>query len=215
MGEGNADLHFLEAYRRVEIFLRDAYGGIGGEGVERYLEQMRKSGMPTARGSAYANLRDWRQLRNEFVHVRSGVCTEEDVAAMDEFYAKLLCAEDPMTEAAGHHSRETAQPAANIPPPVIQQPSAAVSPPSATAMGMPPYGMEACQTAPTAAAPPQAADGVSPYETNAQQKPSRPAVRRAVRPKSGRHTAWAVFFGFLAAMGGAMLLYALGYFLIH
>ncbi len=27
MGEGNADLHFLEAYRRVEIFLRDAYGG--------------------------------------------------------------------------------------------------------------------------------------------------------------------------------------------
>lgn len=49
MGEGNADLHFLEAYRRVEIFLRDAYGGIGGEGVERYLEQMRKSGMPTAR----------------------------------------------------------------------------------------------------------------------------------------------------------------------
>ena len=120
-----------------------------------------------------------------------------------------------MTGAAGHHSRETAQPAANIPPPVIQQPSAAVSPPSATAMGMPPYGMEACQTTPTAAAPPQAADGVSPYETNAQQKPSRPAVRRAVRPKSGRHTAWAVFFGFLAAMGGAMLLYALGYFLIH
>ena len=60
MGEGNADLHFLEAYRRVEIFLRDAYGGKGGEGVERYLEQMRKSGMPTARGSAYANLWDWR-----------------------------------------------------------------------------------------------------------------------------------------------------------
>lgn len=215
MGEGNADLHFLEAYRRVEIFLRDAYGGIGGEGVERYLEQMRKSGMPTARGSAYANLWHWRQLRNEFVHVRSGVCTEEDVAAMDEFYAKLLCAEDPMMGAAGHPSRETAQPAANIPPPVIQQPSAAVSPPSATAMGMPPYGVEACQTMPTAAAPPQAADGVSPYETSAQQKPSRPAVRRAVRPRSGRHTAWAVFFGFLAAMGGAMLLYALGYFLIH
>ena len=215
MGEGNADLHFLEAYRRVEIFLRDAYGGIGGEGVERYLEQMRKSGMPTARGSAYANLWHWRQLRNEFVHVRSGVCTEEDVAAMDEFYAKLLCAEDPMMVAAGHPSRETAQPAANIPPPVIQQPSAAVSPPSATAMGMPPYGMEACQTTPTAAAPPQAADSVSPYETSAQQKPSRPAVRRAVRPKSGRHTAWAVFFGFLAAMGGAMLLYALGYFLLH
>ena len=215
MGEGNADLHFLEAYRRVEIFLRGVYGGKGGDGVERYLEQMRTNGMPTARGSAYANLRDWRQLRNEFVHVRSGVCTEEDVAAMDEFYAKLLCAEDPMTGAAGHQSRETAQPAANIPPPVIQQPSAAVSPPSATAMGMPPYGMEACQTTPTAAAPPQAADGVSPYETSAQQKPSRPAVRRAVRPKSGRHTAWAVFFGFLAAMGGAMLLYALGYFLIH
>lgn len=215
MGEGNADLHFLEAYRRVEIFLRDAYGGIGGEGVERHLEQMRKSGMPTARGSAYANLKYWRQLRNEFVHVRSGVCTEEDVAAMDEFYAKLLCAEDPMMVAAGHPSRETAQPAANIPPPVIQQPSAAVSPPSATAMGMPPYGMEACQTTPTAAAPPQAADSVSPYETSAQQKPSRPAVRRAVRPRSGRHTAWAVFFGFLAAMGGAMLLYALGYFLLH
>lgn len=215
MGEGNADLHFLEAYRRVEIFLRDAYGGRGGEGVERYLEQMRKSGMPMAQGSVYANLWDWRQLRNEFVHVRSGVCTEEDVAAMDEFYAKLLCAEDPITVAAGHPSRETAQPATNIPPPVIQQPSAAVSPPSATAMGMPPYGMEACQTTPTAAAPPQAADGVSPYETSAQQKPSRPAVRRAVRPKSGRHTAWAVFFGFLAAMGGAMLLYALGYFLLH
>lgn len=168
MGEGNADLHFLEAYRRVEIFLRGVYGGKGGDGVERYLEQMRTKGMPTARGSAYANLRYWRQLRNEFVHVRSGVCTEEDVAAMDEFYAKLLCAEDPMTGAAGHHSRETAQPAANIPPPVIQQPSAA--------------------------APPQAADGVSPCETSAQQKPSRPAVRRAVRPKSGRHTAWAVFF---------------------
>lgn len=32
MGEGNADLHFLEAYRRVEIFLRGVYGGKGGDG---------------------------------------------------------------------------------------------------------------------------------------------------------------------------------------
>ena len=215
MGEGNADLRFLEAYRSVEIFLRGMYGGTGGEGVERYLEQMRTNGMPTARGSAYANLKHWRHLRNEFVHVRSGVCTEKDVAAVEEFHARLLCAEDPLAEAAGHHSRETVQPAANIAPPVMQQPSAAVPPPSATVMDMPPYAMEAYKTTPIAAAFPQAADGVPSRETGARQKPSCPAVRREKRQGAGRYAGWALVFGILAALGGATLLYALGYFLRH
>lgn len=212
MGKGNADLRFLEAYRCVEIFLRGVYGGTGGEGVEKYLERQRTSGMPTARGSAYANLKHWRHLRNEFVHERSGVCTEEDVAAMDEFYAQLLCAEDSLKEAA-EYTLQMAQRAAKNPSPVLRQPSTAAPLPSATAMGMSPDGMEVCQTPPIAAAPPQAAGGVSSRETGAQQKSPRPAARPEKRQGAGQYAAWVLVFRLLAALGGALLLYAVGYFL--
>ena len=212
MGEGNVDGRFFEAYRCVEIFLRDAYGGKGGDGVKRYLRQMRTSGMPTARGSAYARLKHWRYLRDEYAHERSGVCTEEDVAALEDFYIQLLRVEDPLTQAAGH-TPKMAQRTANIPPPVLQQPSTAAPLPSATAMGMSPDGMEVCQTTPSAAAPPQAAGGVSSRETGAQSKSPRPMVRPEKRQGAGKYAAWPLLFGLLAALGGALLLYAVGYFL--
>ncbi len=206
MGEGNADLRFLEAYRRVEIFLRAVYGGKGGEGVERYLEQLRTSDMPTARGSAYESLRHWRHLRNEFVHERSGICTEEDVAAMDEFYAQLLCAEDPLTGAAGL-TLQMAQRAAKNPPPVMRQPT-----PSAAVTGAPPHGEEAYQTTPSAAAPLQT-DGIPPYETGAQSRSPHSMARREKRQGTWQYAAWVLVFRLLAALGGALLLYAVGYFL--
>ena len=206
MGEDNADYRFLKAYTRVEAFLRDAYGETSGEGVAQYLEQLRTSGMPTARGSAYANLKHWRHLRNEFVHERSGVCTEEDVAAMDEFYAQLLCAEDSLKEAA-EHTLQMAQRAAKNPPPVMRQPT-----PSAAVTGAPPHGAEACQTTPSAAAPLQT-DGIPPYETGAQSKSPRPMVRQEKRQGTGQYAAWVLVFRLFAALGGALLLYAVGYFL--
>lgn len=187
MGEDNADYRFLKAYTRVEAFLRDAYGETSGEGVAQYLEQLRTSGMPTVRGSVYADLRRWRHLRNQIAHESAeGVCGWEDVAALEDFYIRLLHAEDPLTEAAGHQSRETAQPAANIPPPVLQQPSAAA---------------------------PLQTDGIPPYETGAQSKSPRPMVRREKRQGTGQYAAWVLVFRLLAALGGALLLYAVGYFL--
>ena len=207
MGEDNADYRFLKAYTRVEAFLRDAYGETSGEGVAQYLEQLRTSGIPTARGSAYANLKHWRHLRTQIAHESAeGVCGWEDVAALEDFYIRLLHAEDPLTEAA-EHTLQMAQRAAKNPPPVMRQPT-----PSAAVTGAPPHGAEACQTTPSAAAPLQA-DGIPPYETGAQSKSPRPMVRQEKRQGTGQYAAWVLVFRLLAALGGALLLYAVGYFL--
>ena len=95
------NIEFLEEYKRVDIFIRDAYGTQSG--VTEYLRQMETSSsepvLPDSWRDDYRDLKHLRRIRNRLAHelsVDSDVCDKDDLRLIRAFYSRLLIRDDPL-----------------------------------------------------------------------------------------------------------------------
>ena len=97
-----ASIAFLELYKRVDCFIRDAYSS--QEGVSEYLRQMEARPYSGKRlyaswDSYYKTLKHLRWVRNQLSHevsFDSELCSESDYNWLAEFYQALNHADDPL-----------------------------------------------------------------------------------------------------------------------
>lgn len=101
----NLNSEFFENYIRIEKFCRDAYGE---KGVSEYLEEMERVGINNS--AFYKELKHKMWIRNQLAHtpgaMNSHICTQEDVQWTEDFYQKLMKAEDPLALALNRKSAQ-------------------------------------------------------------------------------------------------------------
>ena len=97
------NIDFLDLYKRVDRFIRDAYAS--SEGVSEYLRQMEQNGFKGRRlvptwATDYNRLKRLRWIRNQLSHevgYDSDICGEADYLWLEEFRGRLYAADDPMS----------------------------------------------------------------------------------------------------------------------
>ena len=96
------NIEFLDLYKRVDRFIRDAYAS--SEGVSEYLRQMEQNNfkgrslVPTWTMD-YDRLKRLRWIRNQLSHevgYDADLCEETDYLWLEEFRRRLYAADDPM-----------------------------------------------------------------------------------------------------------------------
>ena len=96
------NIQFLDLYKRVDNFIRDAYSS--QEGVSEYIRQMERfagTGLRVVPGwnATYENLKRQRWIRNRLSHdvaYDANICTDQDYRALADFDAELRNATDPL-----------------------------------------------------------------------------------------------------------------------
>ena len=97
------NIDFLDLYKRVDRFIRDAYAS--SEGVSEYLRQMEQKdfkgrGLVPTWATDYNRLKRLRWIRNQLSHevgYDSDICEEADYLWLEEFRSRLYAANDPMS----------------------------------------------------------------------------------------------------------------------
>ncbi len=108
------NIEFLEEYKRVERFIRDAYGTQSG--VTDYLKLMETSSsepaLPDSWPDDYRGLKRLRWIRNKLAHevsMDSDICEKDDLSRLHAFYSRLMNRDDPLARLdALKKQRETA-----------------------------------------------------------------------------------------------------------
>ena len=97
------NIEFLELYRRIDRFIKDAYGST--DGVSEYIRQMEQN---DGKGriyvatwkNAYGKLKHLRWIRNQLVHevgYDSDICERADYDWLISFGNQLYSATDPLS----------------------------------------------------------------------------------------------------------------------
>ena len=97
------NIDFLDLYKRVDRFIRDAYAS--SEGVSEYLRQMEQNDFKGRNlvpnwATDYNWLKRLRWIRNQLSHevgYDSDICEEADYLWLEEFRSRLYAANDPMS----------------------------------------------------------------------------------------------------------------------
>lgn len=97
------NIDFLDLYKRVDRFIRDAYAS--SEGVSEYLRQMEQKdfkgrGLVPTWATDYNRLKRLRWIRNQLSHevgYDSDICEEADYLWLEEFRGRLYATNDPMS----------------------------------------------------------------------------------------------------------------------
>lgn len=97
------NIDFLDLYKRVDRFIRDAYAS--SEGVSEYLRQMEQNDFKGRNlvpnwATDYNWLKRLRWIRNQLSHevgYDSDICEEVDYLWLEEFRSRLYAANDPMS----------------------------------------------------------------------------------------------------------------------
>lgn len=97
------NIDFLDLYKRVDRFIRDAYAS--SEGVSEYLRQMEQNafkgrGLVPTWATDYNRLKRLRWIRNQLSHevgYDSDICEEADYLWLEEFRSRLYVASDPLS----------------------------------------------------------------------------------------------------------------------
>ena len=97
------NIDFLDLYKRVDRFIRDAYAS--SEGVSEYLRQMEQNDFKGRNlvpnwATDYNRLKRLRWIRNQLSHevgYDSDICEEADYLWLEEFRGRLYAANDPMS----------------------------------------------------------------------------------------------------------------------
>ena len=97
-------VEFQEEYKRLDKLCKEIFGTT--EGVSEYIRQMEKISFVDSR-RVYSWENDYRQLkhvrwvRNQLAHevgaFDSGVCTNDDLLWVKNFYKRIISGEDPFT----------------------------------------------------------------------------------------------------------------------
>ena len=96
------NIDFLDLYKRVDRFIRDAYSS--NEGVSEYIRKMEINNYKgicyvQTWTSDYEKLKHLRWIRNQLAHevgYDSDICEESDYVWLESFYQHLFSAEDPL-----------------------------------------------------------------------------------------------------------------------
>ena len=105
------NVDFLELYKKVDAFIRDAYGS--QEGVSEYLKLMEADGDGSnfclTWDEDYQLLKKARWQRNQLSHavsIDNKFCEEEDLAWLEEFFERLCSTADPLAVSYRENSRQ-------------------------------------------------------------------------------------------------------------
>ena len=98
------NIDFVDLYKRVDRFIRDAFAS--SEGVSEYLRQMEQNafkgrGLVPTWATDYNRLKRLRWIRNQLSHevgYDSDICEEADYLWLEEFRSRLYATSDPMSE---------------------------------------------------------------------------------------------------------------------
>ena len=93
---------FLDLYKSVDRFIRDAYSST--EGVSTYIRVMEENDRKGQRyvktwSADLATLKHVRWIRNQLAHevsYDSDICKQSDYADLEDFYQRLFSASDPL-----------------------------------------------------------------------------------------------------------------------
>ena len=96
------NIDFLDLYKRVDRFIKDAYAS--SEGVSEYLRQMEHNDFKGRRivstwAKDYYQLKHLRWMRNQLSHeveYDADLCEEADYKWLEEFRSRLFAADDPI-----------------------------------------------------------------------------------------------------------------------
>ncbi|MBO4420019.1 MAG: hypothetical protein J5789_09390 [Oscillospiraceae bacterium] len=96
------NIDFLDLYKRVDRFIRDAYAS--SEGVSEYLRQMEHNAfkgriLVSTWATDYNQLKRLRGIRNQLSHevgYDADLCEEADVHWLEDFRSRLYAAGDPL-----------------------------------------------------------------------------------------------------------------------
>lgn len=97
------NIEFLDLYKRVDRFIRDAYSST--EGVSEYIRQMEQNDFKGRRyvaiwGADYDMLKRLRWIRNQLSHeveYDSDICEEADYNWLEAFMDRLYSTDDPIS----------------------------------------------------------------------------------------------------------------------
>ena len=97
------NIEFMDLYKRIDRFIKDAYSS--SEGVSEYIRLMeRHSDEGNIRvyswKSDYKNLKHARWIRNQLAHevdYDSDICSDDDYEWLEDFYNRLFSSDDPLS----------------------------------------------------------------------------------------------------------------------
>ncbi len=96
------NIDFMDLYKRVDRFIKDAY--CSSDGVSEYLRLMESKNYKGSRyvagwNSDYDSLKHSRWIRNQLAHevdYDSDICSNEEYEWLEEFYTRLFSSDDPL-----------------------------------------------------------------------------------------------------------------------
>lgn len=99
------NINFQEEYKRLDLLCKDIFSS--KEGISRYITEMENTEATFSRviknwDLTYKQLKHMRWMRNQLAHepgtYQSNLCSEEDVAWLENFYNSILNRTDPLVE---------------------------------------------------------------------------------------------------------------------
>lgn len=96
------EIEFQEAYKRLDKLCKELFAS--ETGVSTYIREMENAPTDYPRAAAtwwkdYKELKHVRWVRNQLAHevgaLEAGICTKEDLLCAQEFYKRIMKAEDP------------------------------------------------------------------------------------------------------------------------